>query len=71
MLQGSDKVIHVYHFNKVKTASKHFEKKGKVDSISKSLLSFSIENQDSGMTTSRQVSLFFYFVLKSFSYFGD
>ena len=45
-----------------KDFQKHLEKKGKVDLISKSLLSLSVEDENSCMTTLRKVLLFFYFV---------
>ena len=45
-----------------KELEKHLEKKGKVDLISKRLLSLSAEDEDTGcMTPSRQVLLFFQF----------
>ena len=45
-----------------KELEKHLEKKGKIDFISKRLLSLSAEDEDTGcMTPSRQVLLFFQF----------
>ena len=66
------KVTHTEHIHQLKREirlckkelEKHLEKKGKVDLISKRLLSLSVsaEDEDTCMTSLRQVLLFFYFV---------